>query len=138
MSTLRYGAIAMVLLVAGCRSESDTVGKTVLTRAVIDTPCPDAIERITSQRCGNAQRCSAKRHDASFQLDACRRDLTSHLQLELDPSTVCPEHVDRRALASCLDAIDKEPCRRSMGSVDQIVACRHSALCARGYPAPLQ
>lgn len=139
MSSLRFGAIATLVLVAGCRTEGDTVGKTTLTRADVDTvPCNEAIDKMTTRRCRNAERCAAKHHDASFHVEACTRDLRSHLSLELDRSTGCPEEVDRAALGTCLEAIDKDTCGRTVASLDQVVACRHSELCARAWPAPLQ
>lgn len=142
MSPLHPSAIALVLmlpLAAGCRTEGDTVGKTALTRAVIDTtPCAEAVSTITARRCEKVAHCATKRHDASFQMASCMRDLRSHLELELDPSTACPEDVDHRALKLCLDAIEKDACPRTVASIDQVVACRHSELCARAFPAPLQ
>ena len=135
---------AAILCVGGCRKEprqregaaevakpsdldpTKRAGTAELTAATVNGPT--AIDQMVDARCARAAACNEIGFHARFDSRAACVERVNMAMKGLLTVNECPAGVDEKALATCLAAVNQQPCDGSLNALD-LQACGLSALC---------
>jgi len=99
-------------------------------RPTSGSPVDEAVGRIARARCDRETTCERIGRGRAFPTqDAC---MTEHRTMARQETTQasCARGIDSTQLASCLQALRSQACNAGASELDNVPACRVSALCA--------
>ncbi|HSO40158.1 MAG TPA: DUF6184 family natural product biosynthesis lipoprotein [Labilithrix sp.] len=110
----------------------DRPGTATITGATYGGISSDvAVTRLVAARCARETACNNVGPERHFvDRDVCTRELSTHLGMDLKPST-CPLGVDSTALEQCLAVIRDEGCNNAVETIERLATCSPRELCMK-------
>lgn len=89
-----------------------------------------AVAELSAARCAREARCGNIGSDKDYSsLAQCEGKMTADMQGELN-GYECPNGIVAKEFSECVQAIRKESCGSPLDTIERVVACRESDICA--------